>query len=133
VAFPIRRQRGAWPILLVFGVRREASAVVHIDRDRLVARFGFVRTQTPLANIERWDITGPYKWWRALGIRATLGKSELTFGGSAHGGVCLHLRENVRIARMGVRDLYLTVDDLEGFGAALLAHGIPGEDLRADR
>ena len=131
VEFPIRRQRGAWPILALFGVRGETSAVVRIDGDRLTARFGFLRAETPLSNIERWDITGPYRWWRALGVRATVGQPELTFGGSAHGGVCLHLREKVRISRLGVRELYLTVDDLEGLGAALAARGIPGEDLRS--
>jgi hypothetical protein len=132
VTFPIRLQRGLWPILLLFGVR-PAVAFVRLDGDRLVARFGFFGARIPLADIARWDITGPYRWWRAVGVRATIGKPELTFGGSAHGGVCLHLREPVRIARLGVRDLYLTVDDLEGFGAALAARGIPGEDLRAKR
>jgi len=27
-------------------------------------------------------------------------------------------------------ELYVTVDDLEGLGAALTARGIPGQDLR---
>jgi hypothetical protein len=132
MTFPIRLQRACWPILLLFGVRPGAASV-RIDGDRLVARFGFFGATTPLANIARWDITGPYRWWMAIGVRATIGKPELTFGGSAHGGVCLHLREPVRISRLGVRDLYLTVDDLEGLGAALAARGIPGEDLRAKR
>jgi hypothetical protein len=47
--------------------------------------------------------------------------------------VCLHLREPVRIARIRVRDLFLTVDDLGGLGAALTERGIPGEDLRRSR
>lgn len=132
MTFPIRVQRGLSPILLLFGVRPR-NAFVQIDGDRLVARFGFFGARTPLANIERWDITGPYRWWRAVGVRANLAKPELTFGGSAHGGVCLHLREPVRVSRLGVRELYLTVDDLEGLGAALAARGIPGKDLRTPR
>jgi hypothetical protein len=127
--FPIRLQRNLRPILILFGAR-SANSFVRLSEDRIVARFGFFGTETPVANVERWDITGPYRWWRAAGVRASPGQPELTFGGSAHGGVCLHLREPVRISRLGVRDLYLTVDDLEGLGAALAARGIPGKDLR---
>ena len=130
--FTIRLQRALWPILLLFGVRR-GSAFVNIDGDRVEARFGFYGAETTLANIKNWDLTGPYRWWSAVGVRATLGKRELTFGGSAHGGLCLHFREPVRIARLSIADLYLTVDDLEGLGAALRDRGIPGQDLRRGR
>lgn len=130
MAFPIGLQRSLWPILILFGVRRGAASV-HLDGDRLVARFGYFRASTPLANVTRWDITGPYHWWRAAGVRTSPGKPELTFGGNARGGVCLHLRERIAIAGLSIEELYLTVDDLEGLGAALSAHGIPGEDLRA--
>ncbi len=127
--FPIRLQRGLRPILFLFGAR-SANSYVALDDERIVARFGFFGTETPLSNVAGWDITGPYRWWRAAGVRASAGSPELTFGGSAHGGLCLHLRQPVRISRLGVRDLYVTVDDLAGLGAALAARGIPGEDLR---
>lgn len=127
--FPIRLSPGLRPILILFGVRT-SSAVVRLDDRRLVARFGFFGAEVALDNIEHWDITGPYRWWRAAGVRRTVGTHDLSFGGSTHGGVCLHFREPVRIARLSVTDLYLTVDDLEGLGAALTARGIPGQDLR---
>ena len=131
-AFSIRLERRLLPILIVFGVRPGAASI-RLEGDRLDVRFGFFRAHTMLSNVERWDITGPYHWWRAVGVRATLGKPELTFGGSAHGGVCLHFREPIRIARISVDHLYLTVDDLEGLGRSLAALGIPGEDLRTVR
>ena len=53
--------------------------------------------------------------------------------GAAHGGLCLHFREPVRVGRLSVSDLYLTVDDLAGLGAALTARGIVGQDLRTRR
>jgi len=81
-------------------------------------------------NIERWDITGPYNSLRAVGVRRTIGTHDLSFGGSAHGGLRLTFREPVRAARANNTELYLTVDDLEGLGAALTARGIPGADLR---
>ena len=130
--FTIRLQPGLRPILVLFGVR-PGRASVQLDGQRLVARFGFFRAETPLANIERWDLTGPYRWWRAVGVRRTLGTHDLSFGGSAHGGLCVHFREAVHVGRLSVTDLYLTVDDLEGFGKALTAVGIEGRDLRAPR
>lgn len=130
--FPIRLRPGLRPILLLFGVR-SGSATVSLDGDGLKARFGFFRAETSLANIARWDITGPYRWWRAVGVRRTIGTHDLSFGGSAHGGVCLHFREPVPVGVLRVTDLYLTVDDLERLGAALTDHGIAGQDLRTRR
>ena len=128
-SFPIRLDRRAWPILLAFGVR-PGTAWLQLQPDRIVARFGFSRAEIPLTNVERWDITGPYRWWRSIGIRASLGEPEITYGGSSHGGVCLHLRTPVRIAGVSVRRFYVTVDDLLGLGLALTARGIPGRDER---
>ncbi|MBF6606555.1 MAG: hypothetical protein IVW53_13355 [Chloroflexi bacterium] len=130
--FPIRIQPGLRPILLLFGVSARSAAVA-LDGDRLMVRFGFFRAETSLANIARWDITGPYRWWRAVGVRRTIGTHDLSFGGSAHGGVCLHFREPVRVGVFRVTDLYVTVDDLERLGAVLTDHGIAGQDLRTRR
>jgi len=102
VIFQIRCQPLLWPILILFGVV-PGRAFVALDDDRLSARFGFFSADVALASVERWTITGPYRWWRAAGVRATIGRAELTFGGSTHGGLCLFLREPVRIARMALR------------------------------
>ena len=128
--FPIRIQKNLKPLLLLFGVHDDGKALVRLDGDSLTATFGRFGARTPLANIERWDITGPYSSFRAFGVRRTIGTHDLSFGGSAHGGVRLRFREPVRAAHLWNTELYLTVDDLAGLGAALTARGIPGEDLR---
>ncbi len=128
--FPIRVQKNLRPLLIFFGVRDNGKAVVRIDGNELTVSFGWFGARTTLANIERWDITGPYSSLRAVGVRRTIGTRDLSFGGSAHGGVRLRFREPVRAARFGNTELYLTVDDLEGLAAALSARGIPGSDLR---
>ena len=130
VEFPIRIQPNLKPILLLYGVRDDGRAVVRLADGQFTARFGRFEARTPLANIERWDITGPYTSWRAVGVRRTLGTHDLSFGGSAHGGLWVHFRQPVRAARLMNSELDVTVDDLEGLGAALTARGIPGEDLR---
>ena len=54
----------------------------------------------------------------------------MTFGGNHRGGVRVDFREPVRLSRLRVPALYVTVEDMEGLGSALAARGIPGEDAR---
>jgi hypothetical protein len=130
VAFPIRIQPNLKPLLLLFGVHDDGRAAVRLADGVFTARFGRFELRTPLANIERWDITGPYKAWRAFGVRRSMGTHDLSFGGSAHGGLRVHFRHPVRAARLANTELYVTVDDLDGLAAALTERGIPGQDLR---
>lgn len=130
VAFPIRIQPNLKPLLLLFGVHDDGRAVVRLADGLFTATFGRFELHTPIANIERWDITGPYKSWRAFGVRRSMGTHDLSFGGSAHGGLCVHFRQPVRAARLTNTELYVTVDDLDGLAAALTERGIPGQDLR---
>jgi hypothetical protein len=131
VAFPIRIQPNLKPLLLLFGVHDDGRAVVRLADGSFTATFGRFELRTPLVNIERWDISGPYKSWRAFGVRRSMGTHDLSFGGSAHGGLRVHFRQPVRAARLSNTELYVSVDDLEGLGAALTERGIPGQDLRA--
>jgi hypothetical protein len=55
----------------------------------LRARFGFVRFKTPLANVKTIERTGPYRWWKAIGLRTSLADKGLAFGSTAAGGVCM--------------------------------------------
>ena len=127
--FPFRLEPGLRPILLAFGVR-SGNAWVRLDADRFVARFGFFHAEIPIADIEWWDITGPYHWFRAVGVRQTLLKPEISFGSTARGGLRVHLRTPVKVAWVKATDFYVTVDDLTGLGAALTARGIGGADKR---
>jgi hypothetical protein len=120
----------------VFGVRRGAAHVDLGDDGRLVARFGTFTLETALANVERYTVTGPYRWWRAIGPRGSGADQGFTFGTSTHGGVCLRFREWVpaRYVRGGrMEALTVTVDDVDRLARALDRAGIPGEDLRAGR
>ncbi|MDQ3448003.1 MAG: hypothetical protein M3432_02340 [Chloroflexota bacterium] len=130
IRFPLRlgpRQR--W-LLLPWGVL-PGNAWVRLEDDQLVARFGFFSLRTPIANIVRWEISGPFRWFSALGVRRSIRDARVTFGSSDHGGVRLDFREPVRFARLlKPPALYVTVDDLEGFAAELERRGIPGTDAR---
>ncbi len=114
--------------LRLFGVRPR-TAYVDLD-DILDARFGWSRITTPISNIVRWSIEGPWLALTAMGVRRGFPRGDLTFGGSPRGGVRLDFREGPKYFFLHPPALYLTVEDLEGFAAALAARGIPGEDKR---
>ena len=128
--FPIRLGAKSRPLLRLFGVGGPDKAWVELRDDTLEARFGRARAFTPLSNIADWRIEGPWLWITAIGIRRSIRHGDITFGGSPHGGVRLDFRERVRVAMFGVPALYVTVDDLEGFAAALRQRGIDGVDAR---
>ena len=131
--FPIRLDpRFRW-YLAIFGARPE-TAWVDLGATSLEARFGWSRITTPLSNIERWSIEGPWSSLTALGVRrGNFSGGDITFGGSAHGGVRIDLKEPIKYAIFRPPAFYLTVDDLDGLAAALAAHGIPGQDKRKVR
>ena len=131
--FPIRLDpRFRW-YLAIFGANPQ-TAWVEVGPTRLEARFGWSRVSTPLANITRWSIEGPWSSLTALGVRrGNFSGGDITFGGSAHGGVRIDLRVPEKLFLFHPPAYYLTVDDLDGLAAELAAHGIPGEDRRAPR
>lgn len=128
--FPIRLGRRSRPILRLFGVGGPEDAWVELRYDELEARFGRFRAATPLSNVTGWRIEGPWLWITAIGVRMSLRHRDLTFGGSHHGGVRLDFVERVRVGRLRIPALYVTVDDLEGFASALAERGIRGVDAR---
>lgn len=91
---------------------------------QFLATFGRLRVETPIANIKCATRTGPYRWWKAVGIRGSLVDSGLTFGTTAAGGVCVLFRE--RIPRVvppssAHAGLTVTVADCQGLVEELKA------------
>ena len=128
--YPIRLGRRSRPLLRLFGVRSPDDAWVELDGGAMRARFGFADIRTPLTNVVRWRIEGPWRWITAIGIRRGVRRGDISLAGSPRGGIRLDLREPTRYGPFHPRTLYVGVDDLEGFAAALAALGIPGEDTR---
>ena len=132
-SFPLRADRPWWWLLRIAGVRVGAAQVELTDDDRLLATFGRFRVETPLANVSGYRLTGPYRWWRAIGPRGSFADHGFTFGTSARGGVCLSFREWVQsgYVRGGrLEALTVTVADPDALARALEARGITGTDLR---
>ena len=127
--FPIRIGPRSRPILVFFGVR-ERNAYVDLTQDEVDVHFGFYRLRAPLDNIAKWRIEGPWSWITAIGVRRGIRNGDISFDGNHKGGVRLDFKVPVKWGFLHPPRLYVTVEDLEGFGAALGAAGIPGEDAR---
>ena len=131
--FPLRSAiPWRWPLRLI-GVRPGAAQVELNADGRLVATFGRLRVETPIANVCGYRLTGPYRWWKAIGPRGSLADHGFTFGSSTHGGVCIRFGDWVSTGyvRGGrLEALTVTVDDVDGLASALEARGISGEDER---
>ncbi|HSL76555.1 MAG TPA: hypothetical protein VK867_06405 [Candidatus Limnocylindrales bacterium] len=128
--FPIGLGRRSRPLLrLLFGATPENA---HVDLgEELDAHFGFGSLRTPAANIVRWRIEGPWLWITAIGIRRGIRDGVFSFAGTRRGGVRLDFRDRVPTMRIfRTPALYVAVEDLEGFAAALSERGIAGEDAR---
>ena len=127
--FPIRIGPRSRPLLLLFGVRAD-NAYVDLSPDQIYARFGFYHLRVPLANIERWRIEGPWLWITAIGVRRGILAGDISFDGNHKAGMRLDFKEPERRSIVRIPRLYVTVADPEGFGVALSAAGIAGEDAR---
>ena len=128
VRFPIRIGRRSRPVARLFGASPE-TAWAELDGD-LEIRFGRFGIRTPVSNLARWRIEGPFVWIKAIGVRMSIRGGDVSFAGSAHGGVRIDLVERVRWGPFRVPAVWVGADDLDGLAAELLRRGIPGEDAR---
>ena len=86
-----------------------------------MAKFGLLKLETPLENVDGAHVTRDYRWWTAVGARMSFVDDGLTFGTNTRAGVCVHFRDPVRSPFPGRRHsaLTVTVADLDGLVEAL--------------
>jgi hypothetical protein len=111
--FPYRFDRRFAPLWLGAGALPWRDGVTVTDGGRLVATFGLLRVDTPLENIADTHVTGPYRWWTAVGPRLSFADDGLTFGTNPQAGLCIHFRDKIKRV-IGFRDhsaLTVTVAD----------------------
>ncbi len=109
------------PVLVPFGLRRDRDGVTLADDGSFEATFGFFSVSTTRDNITGAHITSGYRWWTAVGARASLADDGLTFGTNRDAGVCVHFADKVpsRLSKRGHSALTVTVEDLEGLVRSL--------------
>ena len=86
--------------------------------------------ETPTTNLARFEVTGDYRWYRAIGVRSSLADHGLTFGSNADAGVCVCFHQPVPrtgpLLFAGHTALTVTVADVDGLADALRSYGVPG-------
>jgi hypothetical protein len=109
------------PLWLPFRPWPGPQGVTLTEDGRLVARYGPFHVDAALSTVREAHVTGPYRWWTAVGARLSMVDDGLTFGTNADAGVCIHFEPRIHRV-LGLRDhsaLTVTVADTEGLVAAI--------------
>jgi len=126
--FPFAIDKKLAAFWLPFGIRPSRDGVSITPDGTFSVKYGFLKLETPLTNIDGAHITRDYRWWTAAGARRSFVDDGLTFGTNRAGGVCVHFREPVPSAlrRAGHSAVTVTVADLEGLTERLGSPSDPG-------
>lgn len=117
--FPYDLDNRWYLMLKALGIGAEDG--VTVTDDELIATFGRVRVRTPLSNVHHCQITGPHRWYTAVGLRLSFADTGLTFGTNHRRGVCIDFVERIPKV-IGFKDheaLWVSVADPEGLAALL--------------
>lgn len=102
---------------------KDDDGVEITDDGKLIATYGRVRVETPLSNIDHTLVSGPHRWYTAVGLRLSFADDGLTFGTNHRKGLCIEFVEKIPKV-IGSKDhsaLWVSVADPEGLAAAILA------------
>jgi len=112
-----------WRLLLAPFRLRSSDGVTLTDDGYFYASFGRWVVKTPLDNIDHTEVSGPHRWYTAVGLRLSAVDTGLTFGTNNRRGICVGFVE--RIPRVfGLKDhaaLWVSVADPDGLAEAILA------------
>lgn len=117
--FPYRLDKRWAPLFFVLGVDGEDG--VEVSDDALVATYGRFRVETPLDNIDRTVVTGPHRWYTAVGLRLSLTDDGLTFGTNHISGLSISFVDKIPRV-VGWKDhsmLWVSVADPAGLASAI--------------
>ena len=118
--FPYRLDKRWSPMFAALRIKR-TDGVTLTDDGMLRATFGFLNVETPVANIDHTEVTGPHRWYTAVGARLSLADDGLTFGTNHELGLCLEFVERIPKV-IGFRKhstLWVSVADPDGLADAL--------------
>lgn len=117
--FPYARD-DRWKLLLL-PLRLRATDGVTVTDTTMRATFGVVSVETPLDNVVGTKVTGPHRWYTAVGLRLSFSDDGLTFGTNHELGLCIEFDQKVKRV-IGLREhsaLWVSVEDPEALAAAL--------------
>ena len=113
-----------WDVLFfLLGVRKTDG--VTVTDDEVIARLGRYSLTTPRSNVKATSISGPHRWYTAVGVRLSLFDpvdDGITFSTNHYKGVTIEFVSKVPKVT-GLKPshswLYVSPEDCEGLAAAL--------------
>lgn len=118
--FPYDFDRRWSVVFATLGVR-DTDGVTVGDDGSLRATYGRVGITTTIDNVDHTEITGPHRWYTAVGLRLSLSDDGVTFGTNHRSGLCIEFIERVPKV-IGFRQhsaLWVSVADPGGLAAAI--------------
>lgn len=109
-------------LFMMLGVGSGDGVEVTAGRN-LIATFGRVRIETTVDNVDHTLVTGPHRWYTAVGLRLSFADDGITFGTNHRTGLCIAFVERVPKV-LGLKDhasLWVSVADPNGLAAAIEA------------
>lgn len=110
-----------WSLMLFSLGVNDKDGVTLTEDGEFIATFGHVRMKTPLDNIAHTKITGPHRWYTAVGLRLSFVDDSLTFGTNHKLGLTITFINKIPKV-FGFRDhstLWVSVADPEALAAAI--------------
>jgi hypothetical protein len=118
--FPYRLDKRWNPLFFVLGVN-DTDGVTITAKGELIATFGRFQVKTTLKNVDHTEITGPHRWYTAVGLRLSFTDDGVTFGTNHRKGVSIVFVHKIPRV-IGFRKhsmLWVSVANPEGLAAAI--------------
>lgn len=118
--FPYRFDDRWKPLFVALRVKRSDGVTITGD-GLLRVTFGWVAVETPLDNVDHTLVTGPHRWYTAVGLRLSFSDDGLTFGTNHQRGLCIAFVEKIpRVIGLRAHSaLWVSVADPEGLAETL--------------
>ena len=118
--FPYRLDKRWSALFLALGVR-DADGVTVSGKGELLATYGHFKLSTTLDNVDHTVVTGPHRWYTAVGLRLSLADDGVTFGTNHRKGLSIAFVKKVPRV-IGFRKhatLWVSVADPQGLAKAI--------------
>ena len=118
--FPYRLDKRWSALFFALGVS-DKDGVKITGKGEFIATFGRFKVKTTLDNIDHTLVTGPHRWYTAVGLRLSLADDGLTFGTNHRKGLSIAFVDKIPkvIGFKKHSTLWVSVADPEGLAAAI--------------
>ena len=118
--FPYELDRRWTPMFMLLGLDDDDGVYVG-DDGSLRATFGWVSIDTTVDNVHHTQVTGPHRWYTAVGLRLSFADDGITFGTNHRRGLCIEFVERIPkvIGPRRHSALWVSVADPEGLARAI--------------